>query len=712
MKKIVLPVALLITAMDLQAQKVDTLKTEDITEVIINQTKKYKNENAFAVSKLPLKDIENPQVYNSIPKAILKDQVSTNFKSVLTNATGITRLWESTSRGGDGAEYYTMRGFSTQSRLVNGMASFNNGGLDPANIENIDVIKGPAGTLYGGSLVSYGGLVNIQTKKPYDHFGGEINYISGTNALNRVTVDVNTPVGKGLYVRLNGAVHSENSFQDAGFSKSFFIAPSLKYVASEKLTFLVNTEFKNNETANAPMIFLSRYSPLSFNNLDLFEKSYEKSYTSNNLTTSNPSYSLQSQMIYKLSDAWTSQTQFSSSSSKATGYYQYLWDDSNGDSFTRYLSKSNSETLATGIQQNFIGDFKVGDMRNRIVIGLDYLNTKVLNSDSEWRGFGNVSLSAQTDTANLTDHAADAALLDAKVIPAAAETNIKSAYFSNVLTIFPQLSAMVSLRIDNFSGKPAQWSTEELENQTTFSPKFGLVYQPVLNVISVFANYMNGFQYLTPAKVTDASGNNPTLKIFDPERANQWEVGTKANIIQNKLSLTASYYDIRVTNKTMADPNNVNNTIQGGEVFSKGFEFSAVGTPVPGLNLIAGFSKNKSELVSGDETYNGLRPEEAGPETLINFWANYKLQQGKFKNVTAGFGLNYAGEHRTLNRHAIGTFILPEYTLMNAMVGYYPEKYSIALKLDNITNKKYFSGWSTVTPQKLRTLSLAVGFNF
>ncbi|WP_051190392.1 TonB-dependent siderophore receptor [Kaistella palustris] len=723
MKKTLAPIALVMTATTVFAQKTDTTKVQNITEVIINQTKKYKNENAFAVSKLNLKDIENPQVYNSIPKIILKDQVSTNFKNVLTNATGITRLWESTSRGGDGAEYYTMRGFSTQSRLVNGMASFNNGGLDPANIENIDVIKGPAGTLYGGTLVSYGGLVNIQTKKPYETFGGEINYITGTHALNRVTLDVNAPVAKGLYARLNGAVHSENSFQDAGFNKSYFLAPSLKYVASEKLTFLVNTEFKNNETANAPMIFLSRYAPLSFSGIDLFEKSYKKSYTSNNLTTSNPSFSMQSQMIYKLSDQWTSQTQFSSSSSKAMGYYQYLYDDSNGDTFTRYLSKSNSETLATGIQQNFIGDFNLGNMRNRLVVGLDYLNTQVINNDSEWRGFGTVSLVNQTDvmlnpaTGNyentaLTTQAADHQLLDAKVTPATTESNIKSAYFSNVLNLLPELSAMVSLRVDNFSGKPTQWSTEEIKNETYFSPKFGLVYQPVLNKLSIFANYMNGFQYVDPSVAVDQNTNEKIISYFDPERANQWEVGAKANLIAGKLSLTASYYDIRVSNKIMPDPANQNLSVQGGKVYSKGFEFSAVGNPVEGLNIIAGYSQNKSETTEGDPTYVGLRPEEAGPETLVNFWANYKIPHGILQNLAAGFGLNYAGEHKTLNRHGYGTFILPQYTVMNAMIGYFPERYSIALKLDNLTNKKYFSGWSTVTPQKLRTLSLSLGFSF
>lgn len=711
MRKTILPALLILSTLG-YAQQVDTTQVQDITEVIINQTKTYKNENAFAVSKLNLKDIENPQVYNSIPKVMLRDQVATNFKSVLSNATGITRLWESTSRGGDGAEYYTMRGFSTQSRLVNGMASFNNGGLDPANIENIDVIKGPSGTLYGGSLVSYGGLINIQTKKPEDHFKGNINYITGTNALHRVTADINTPLADGLFLRLNTAYHQENSFQDAGFTRSFFIAPSLKYKASERLTFLVNTEFKSNEAANAPMIFLNRNAPLSFHSMDLFEKSYKKSYTSNNLTTENPSFNIQSQMIYKLSPNWTSQTLVSSSSSKALGYYHYLWDSSNGDEFSRLVSKANSETLATGIQQNFIGDFNIGTMRNRLVVGLDYLGTNVINNDSEWVGYGTVSLKNQTDTGVLTTQGADQALANAKVVPAEAKTNIKSIYFSNVLNFTPKLSAMVSLRVDNFSGKPTQWSADKLENQTTFSPKFGVVYQPILGTLSLFANYMNGFQYLTPVKVTAPGGGTPSLKIFDPERANQWEAGAKANLVQNKLSLTLSYYHIKVSNKIMTDPENINNSIQGGEVLSEGIELSAVGNPMEGLSLIAGFSKNFATQLSGDPSYDHQRPEEAGPEILANFWAHYKVPSGTLQDVSFGAGLNYASEQHTLNRTTTGRFTLPSYTVLNAMVGYFPERYSIALKLDNLTNKHYFSGWSTVSPQKLRTLSLSLGFNF
>ncbi|GAL80264.1 ferrichrome-iron receptor [Algibacter lectus] len=168
---------------------------EQLSEVVVNGNKrnKFAKKTSQFVSKMPLNQLENPQVYNSISGELLKEQVVTNLNDAIKNATGITRLWESTGRGGDGAEYYSLRGFAVQPSLLNGLPGLNNGGLDPSNIERIEVIKGPSGTLYGSSLISYGGLINVVTKQPYETFGGEISYTSGSYGLNRVTADINTP---------------------------------------------------------------------------------------------------------------------------------------------------------------------------------------------------------------------------------------------------------------------------------------------------------------------------------------------------------------------------------------------------------------------------------------------------------------------------------------------------------------------------------------
>ncbi len=169
------------------AQENDTVKTNKIDEVVVQG---YITRDRESVNKMPLKEIENPQVYNIVNKNVIKEQVVTNFNDALKNVTGIARLWESTGRGNDGGEYYTMRGFFFTAKFNKRNACIKQRNIRSCRIETIEAIKGPSGTLYGGSVISYGGLINVITKKPYHYFGGEVNYINGSYGLNRVTADV------------------------------------------------------------------------------------------------------------------------------------------------------------------------------------------------------------------------------------------------------------------------------------------------------------------------------------------------------------------------------------------------------------------------------------------------------------------------------------------------------------------------------------------
>ena len=713
MYKIVFTLSLLTTFSYAQEKK-DTIK--QLKEVVVEglHENKYKKESSETVAKMPLKDIENPQVYNSIPANLLKEQVVTNFNDALKNATGVARLWESTGRNGDGAEYYSMRGFSVQPTMTNGLPSLTNTTIDPINIDNIEVIKGPSGTLFGSSVISYGGLINVVTKKPYQNFGGEISYNNGTYGSNRVTADINLPANDKMAVRVNSAYTNEESFQDAGFSNAFFIAPSVKYEVNDKLTFLVNTEFYKNTSARQSMIFLSRFSPLSFDSMELFDRNYKKSFTSNDLTMENNGFNMQMQALYKLSNNWTSQTVLSKSSTRTNGYYQYLWDSANGDEFTRFISKANGTFYTTDIQQNFIGNFKIGNLRNRMVVGLDYYNSRLINGGSGWVANGVVSLVNGTDTGILTQAGTDALLTGSFAGNTEATQEIMSAYVSDVLNITNKLSVMASLRLDYFDGKASQWDAEETKGQVALSPKFGAVYQIIENKVSVFGNFMNGFQNVAPRTVADLDGSNPRIKEFDPEQANQYEFGLKTSLYKDIISASLSYYDIRVKDRIITDPNNINNAIQGGEVESKGVELSIVASPIKGLNIITGISHNKAEVTkeTPGEGYLGLRPEEAGPETLVNFWANYTVTEGQLKGFGIGFGGNYASEYKTLNRANTGTFELPAYTILNSVLSYDDAKFSVSLKLNNMLNEKYYSGWSTVTPQQLRSLIAGITYKF
>jgi len=715
-----------------------TLKSgeEQLSEVLIRgngNANKFNREKSMYVSKLPLKNIENPQVYDNITAEILSEQIVTNFDDALKNSSGITKLWESTGRGGDGAGYYALRGFPVQPSLVNGLPALTNGSPDPANIENIEVIKGPSGTLYGSSLISYGGLINITTKKPYEYFGGNISYTLGSFGLNRVAADVNTPLDEegDVAVRVNTAYQTRNSFQDAGFTKSFFVAPSLKYKVNDRLSFFVNTEFFNGESTNPTMLFVDRGAPLTATNIEELNYNTNRSYTSNDLTLENPTYSLQGQMNYELSENWTSQTVISRGSAKSKGYYSYLYESTRftegleeGVVFTRFMNNQNSTTLTTDFQQNFIGDFEIFGMRNRMVAGLDYFQREIVDNGSGYIANGQVYLGNASlqnvnesvfgifdqenyitngDSGILSTAAVDGLLANTNLNNSTTKEDIYSAYVSNVLNITPALSAMASLRIDQFEN--------DSNSQTALSPKFGVVYQPIIDKISIFANYMDGFSNVAPTEVIDQETQQSQRIIFDPEHATQFEVGTKLNFFNDRVFATLSYYDIEVENIVLGSGIEVT---QDGTQYSRGFEARLTASPVDGLNLVAGFSHNDSEVTeaAANDDFLGRRPESAGPETLANLWASYRLTSGIAEGFGIGFGGNYASENMIFNRNTAGVFTLPSYTVLNAAVFYDVDKFSINLKLNNLTNEDYFNGWSTINPQAPRNFAAALTYKF
>ena len=702
---------------------------QQLGEVVIASNRQ--NQESPYVSRLALKSMENPQVYSTISTELLRHQAVTNFDDALRNVPGIHKLWESTGRAsGDGSSYYALRGFEAQATMINGLPGLTSGSLDPANIEKIEVIKGPSGTLFGSSLVSYGGLVNTVTKKPYNGFGGEIGYMAGSFGLNRVTADINTPLsGDQILLRVNAAYHTENSFQDAGFRKSLFISPTLAIKANDRLSFLLVTEFMQEEKTNPAMLFLGRSSALQFKNLEELNYDRELSLTSNDLSVKNPRYNLQAQMTYKLSDTWTSQTVLSRGLAESEGYYSYLYDNENGrKEFSLWISDQQGTIISSDIQQNFIGDFKIGKIRNRLVVGLDYFSRNMIDNSTGYSWVHNVNAqggvnydypySAEVETAetHLTRSSIDNLLASTGRSNSNSKDAAYSAYVSDVINLTPKLLAMASLRVDYFDTEGDITTEDDDFSQTTLSPKFGLLYQPIADKLSVFANYMNGFKNVAPRSIADATGENVRIKAFEPEHANQLEFGIKSNIVSDKVTATVSYYDIRVSNLVTGDPENIYNSLQGGKVQSKGFEVDLTATPVEGLNLIAGFSHNDSEVLEGDKANiwleAGRRPIYAGPTDLFNAWATYTIRKGSWNGFGAGFGGNYVSKLNILDSEVTGTFTVPSYVIMNASLFYNTSSFRVALNINNLSDKAYFTGYSTINPQKPRNAVVSLSYKF
>jgi iron complex outermembrane receptor protein len=697
-----------------------------LQEIVVNSSgpNKYTRKQSVYVAKMPIANLENSQSYVSITKELLKSQINTNYDDALANVSGIDKLWSSTGRPGDGVSYYTLRGFSTQAAMVNGVVGIASTSPDPANLETIEIIKGPSGTLYGGTAVGFGGLINNITKKPLDTIGGRFNYIFGSYGQHRVTADVYGPLtaNRKLLGRLNTALSREETFQDAGFKKSLFVAPSLLYKPNDKLDIQLDAELYQSKGTNPMMVFLNRSRQLYARTPDELQFDFNKSYTNDDVTFKNPTTNLRGNVTYRFNEQWTSNTTVNYNRRKSDGYFQYIMylQKENDTLINRYASDQNYVAKNINAQQNFVGDFHIGSMRNRLLVGVDYLNQQAETHNSPYVLVDQINTSIDDpDYDNFNAASIDAAI--------AASTNPKTnnrnrnqvlgAYISDVLDITPQVHLNLALRMDYFDSKGTynfdKDTTTGIYHQTAFSPRVGLVYEAVKDRISFFANYQNGFKNVAPVVQQHPSISGD----FKPQQASQWETGVKVNLLNNRLGLTASYYDISVDNMirseaVVIDGQNYNISVQDGTRLSRGVDFDLTAAPIDGLNLIMSYSFNDSKMTKAANDVNNLRPTEAGPKHLSNIWANYTLQQGLLKGAGLGIGINYASENFITNSVSTGTFILPSYTLLNASLSYVYRKFEFAVKANNLTNQTYFKGWTTVNPQMPRNILGSIAYQF
>lgn len=700
------------------AQEKDSTNTKQIEEVIINNISKKDSDYS---NKMSLRAIEDPQVLSSISRVALENQALFTIDDGYRNVNGLQKMWNATGRAGDGGAFVILRGFVSSMSMRNGLVSPVSTTVDAINLEKLEVLKGPSGTLYGSNVASYGGLINRVTKKPTENFAGNVTLMGGSYNTYRAQADINAPLTKDnkLLFRINTAYTNSGSFQKTDAKNSFFaFAPALTYNASDRLQFHVEYEMFNNRAIGEQLFFyLSPDTLGGISNMKDLEKAgldYKQSYIGDGLYTTSKVNNLFGQINYKINDNIKSSTNINSSSSYSDGFGPYF--DAKIVNNQLYVGRYDQGTRDSRknwfqVQQNFNFDYTFGNgMRNRTVAGFDFLKTKdrsrfiylgvgqnlyegnVIANGGNYTDFNGTAMgNLYADPSNLSNYDINADL------------NTYSGYISNVFTPITGLNLVVGLRYESndFQGGKV-WVNDTPEyKQSAWSPKAGLVYEIVKDQFSVFGNYQNSFKsngYFTYNQAGD-------IKLADPERANQFEGGFKTNLINGKINATVSYYDIKAKNYLVTEgytPNNIAIQNQTGQIHSKGVELEVNAYLVKGFSLIGGIAYNDTRDVE-----TGLRPTTAGSYWLGNFNATYQFVDGSLRGLGFGVGGNYASDN-----NITGNFVLPKYFVMNANAFYDAKKFRIGVKVDNFTNQHYWIGYSTANPQKLVNALGTVTYKF
>lgn len=430
MKKFLIPSLLLSGLVHAQEEK-DSIKTREINQVEITGTKAVIADRSEYVGKIPLKNLENPQVYTGITSRLITQQKLYDLEDVIRNAPGVNKStsgWVGNIMYGGSS--FVMRGFSTQIRATNGLAVDIALPTDIQNVSRVEVIKGPSATLFGGIVTSYGGFVNRVTKEPYREMNVAAEASFGSYDFQRIGMDVNLPINKEktLLSRLNASYSNQGTFTDnGGYVRNMLVAPSFSYQPNENLKLTVNTELFTTKTAGNVNAYVFSILPTTLkqyvrqilvaqqlpqanidyiigqlpknineafgsNNVNDFKLNRKLAYANQNLGSESNGFNINFESEYKMNSQWKSVTSGIFSTGSDEGYEirhvilpnavqalltslpkgQINLGTPGADYMARTSRKFESSVAAHDIQQNFVGDFNIGNLRNRMVIGLDY----------------------------------------------------------------------------------------------------------------------------------------------------------------------------------------------------------------------------------------------------------------------------------------------------------------------------------------------------
>ncbi|GAB4238716.1 MAG: TonB-dependent siderophore receptor [Elainellaceae cyanobacterium] len=642
----------------------DAVTEEDAIQVVVTgeQDEGYNPSRAATATRTDtlLRDI--PQSIQVIPQRVIEDQGVTGLQdAVRNNAPGVTT---SQNYAGTGQGEFIIRGFQQNSNFRNGFRAGRFGYIaDLADVERVEVLRGPASILFG--QLQPGGIVNLVTEQPLSEPTYKIEFTGGQFSFYRPELDFSGPLtenGELLY-RLNVAYQNAGSFRDEVNSERFFIAPVLQWNISENTTLTVDFSYLYNDPVfdrglvalsdGSLVLPINRF--LGYPSLDDYiEEQVGAGY----------------RFEHRFNENWELRNALSFSSVLQTGFHSDFAGGLIDDRFVprEYLDAEflNEEY---GLQTDLIGRFSTGSLQHQLLAGFD------LNRSTD----SYVSRFAPLPPLDIFDPNYDVST------PSETESGYFQTVFNNNLGIYLQdqitvlenLKLLVGGRLDFTEQEQNFFGEEGSQSDTAFSPRIGIVYQPI-EPISLYASFSQSF--------FPVIGRSRTNETFRPERGTQYEIGVRADITDN-LSATLAAYDITKTNVLTTDLDDPNFSIQVGEQRSQGIELTMTGEILPGWNIYAGYAYTDARVTEDNDIPEGdiLR---SVPEHGANLWTTYEIQTGNFRGLGFGLGLIFVDEREAELPNS--NFQVPGYVRTDVALFYQQERWRAAINIRNLFDVEYY----------------------
>ena len=720
-------------------ERSDALPTVD---VMGRREQSYKNSVSFVGTKTAtaLKDV--PQSINYVTKELILDQGAITVNDVVRNMSGVNPY----SFYND----FSIRGFrATGNRnsgnLVNGMRTqtslWRQSSL--ANIERVEVIKGPASALFGNAAP--GGVINRVTKKPLDVARHSVTLTTGSFGTTRAYTDLTGPLNdkKTLLYRLNLGYENTDGFRDLQGLTSYIVAPSFTYRASEKTQLNIDMTYVNHQGK------LDRGVAV-FGDGSLFSRPISATQSAANDYLRENSVNLSFALSHRLAQGLLFNSTYLFSS-----YDEDLLEHSQDNAFVKKADGKDNPSLVlmrvTQRQRHFRNnnfnnyltwDVTTGAMKHKLLVGYDHFNTQLAPGSSYIEAGGYLLKNGGTAKTFNVKKSLDY-LLDENKNP---RTNVpafdlnssagnryqdisKYIYESKDVKPSDQYTNGVYLqeqltwhKLQLLLGARMEWFTDVTQNkngseskthQHAFTPRVGLVYSVVPST-NVYATWIRGFEPQSVAVQSNPGSGGP----FDPVESELWEIGAKGEYLNKRLSVTTALFSLRQKNTLY------NAGVSGqpdlmvpiGEELSRGVEFDVSGRILPYWSIMANYAFNVAEISKAPEGTKDLNLQRPGtPRHSANLWTKFIVPTGMLRNLGIGVGLNGVSERKGQVGRRENVVAYPGYALLNLALYYKVQEVQIQVNLNNALNKQYYiSGYDRLRsfPGAPRNINLTINYRF
>jgi catecholate siderophore receptor len=700
--------------------------------------------------------VDTPRSVTVIAQQVLKDTGALNMQDALRTVPGIT--FGAGEGGNPQGDRPFIRGFDAQGdTYLDGVRDTGSQSREIFAVESIEVSKGPNSAIGGRGAA--GGSINMVSKKA--HLGNSLDggFTWGSDQTQRYTFDGNYQFTDTAAGRLNLMSQESNvAGRDSVDYDRWGIAPSVAFGLGTDTR--VNLDYYHLESNDTPDSGIAYSIPVagsaartksnpdkpddggdSSNFYGLDGRDFRKG------RTDTATIAIEHDLSYALTVKNTLRH-----GSSMQDYILTQPDDSKGNvnngSVWRRANTRVSNTDTTTNQTDLFGDVYIAGFKNSFATGIE------LSHEESKKSSYTVNTDTTPTNAALGPTVCSPALIgapsnynctslsnpnpsdpwDGTISRNYAGTDTKAntyaLYVFDTLELSEQWLVNMGLRYDHFD---TQYRTYDAAGATVVNKgvpakakdtsefvtgQFGVVYKPAENG-SIYASYATsatppgntlgeGQEGNSLSGTPDRSGNQVSSDM-EPETTKNYEIGTKWDLLNERLSLTADIFRTEKDNaRVQVDTTSYENA---GKTRVQGIELSASGKITEKWQVFAGYAYMDSEQVDGGPlgAANDGNELPNTPKNSASLWTTYQVTP----KLTVGGGAFYVDD---VFGSVANTTMVDDYVRYDAMVAYKLTKnVDLQLNVQNLTDETYYDkAFSTHFANQAagRTALLSTNFHF